>query len=65
MSQNQQLSAPNTIEDVPDALTLLLAEMVALYVKTRNFHWHVSRPRFPTITCCSTIRRRKFFRRQT
>jgi starvation-inducible DNA-binding protein len=45
MSQNQQLSAPNTIEDVPDALTLLLAEMVALYVKTRNFHWHVSRPR--------------------
>jgi starvation-inducible DNA-binding protein len=28
------------------ALTALLADMFALYVKTKNFHWHVSGPHF-------------------
>ena len=28
------------------ALTILLADMFALYVKTKNFHWHVSGPHF-------------------
>ncbi|MDB5479057.1 MAG: mrgA [Caulobacteraceae bacterium] len=28
------------------ALNVLLADMFALYVKTKNFHWHVSGPHF-------------------
>jgi starvation-inducible DNA-binding protein len=28
------------------ALTALLADLFALYVKTKNFHWHVSGPHF-------------------
>ena len=32
--------------DVSGALNLLLADMFALYVKTKNFHWHVSGPHF-------------------
>ena len=46
MSQNQQLSASNMILDVLDALDLVLADMFALYVKTKNSHWHVSGPHF-------------------
>ena len=32
--------------DLSGALNLLLADMFALYMKTKNFHWHVSGPRF-------------------
>lgn len=28
------------------ALTTLLADTFALYIKTKNFHWHVSGPHF-------------------
>ncbi len=38
--------SPNAIKDIPAALTALLADMFALYVKTKNFHWHVSGPHF-------------------
>jgi starvation-inducible DNA-binding protein len=38
--------APNAIKDISGALTMLLADMFALYVKTKNFHWHVSGPHF-------------------
>ena len=31
---------------IPAALTVLLANFFALYVKTKNFHWHVSGPNF-------------------
>src|SRR5438105_8568460 len=34
------------VRDVSAALTTLLADMFALYVKTKNFHWHVSGPHF-------------------
>ena len=33
-------------KDVSAALNLLLADYFALYVKTKNFHWHVSGPHF-------------------
>jgi starvation-inducible DNA-binding protein len=36
----------NAVRDVSGALTLLLADMLALYLKTKNFHWHVSGPHF-------------------
>jgi starvation-inducible DNA-binding protein len=32
--------------DIPVALTGLLADMFAVYLKTKNFHWHVSGPHF-------------------
>jgi starvation-inducible DNA-binding protein len=32
--------------DIAAALTGLLADMFALYVKTKNFHWHLSGPHF-------------------
>ena len=36
----------NATRDISAALTTLLADMFALYVKTKNFHWHVSGPHF-------------------
>jgi starvation-inducible DNA-binding protein len=38
--------AANARQDISGALTTLLADMFALYVKTKNFHWHVSGPHF-------------------
>jgi len=32
--------------DLSGALNILLADVFALYVKTKNFHWHVSGPHF-------------------
>ena len=34
------------VRDLSGALNALLADMFALYVKTKNFHWHVSGPHF-------------------
>jgi starvation-inducible DNA-binding protein len=36
----------NAARDIAAALNLLLADMFALYLKTKNFHWHVSGPHF-------------------
>ena len=36
----------NATKDVSAALTTLLADVFALYLKTKNFHWHVSGPHF-------------------
>ena len=36
----------NAVRDLSGALTQLLADVFALYVKTKNFHWHVSGPHF-------------------
>ena len=33
-------------KDISAALNLLLADFFALYLKTKNFHWHVSGPQF-------------------
>ena len=37
---------PNATRDVAAALNLLLADAFALYIKTKNFHWHMSGPHF-------------------
>ncbi len=34
------------VDAVTDALNPLLADAFALYLKTKNFHWHVSGPHF-------------------
>jgi starvation-inducible DNA-binding protein len=36
----------NAVRDLSGALTTLLADVFALYMKTKNFHWHVSGPHF-------------------
>jgi starvation-inducible DNA-binding protein len=36
----------NSVRDIAGALKLLLADTFALYLKTKNFHWHVSGPHF-------------------
>ena len=45
------LSAPtglgeNATRDIAAALTTLLADIFTLYLKTKNFHWHMSGPHF-------------------
>jgi starvation-inducible DNA-binding protein len=37
---------PTATRDVAAALNLLLADAFALYIKTKNFHWHMSGPHF-------------------
>jgi starvation-inducible DNA-binding protein len=36
----------NATKDLSRSLTALLADMLALYVKTKNFHWHMSGSHF-------------------
>ena len=40
------LRGANAVRDISGTLTTLLADVFALYVKTKNFHWHVSGPHF-------------------
>jgi starvation-inducible DNA-binding protein len=37
---------PNAVRDLAGALNILLADMFSLYLKTKNFHWHMSGPHF-------------------
>src|SRR6202044_2073700 len=37
---------PTATRDVAAALNLALADVFALYLKTKNFHWHMSGPHF-------------------
>jgi starvation-inducible DNA-binding protein len=36
----------NAIQDISGALAALLADTFAIYMKTKNFHWHMSGPHF-------------------
>ena len=49
--RNAPLATPtdlgsDAVRDLSGALNALLADMFALYLKTKNFHWHVSGPHF-------------------
>ena len=35
-----------TVKDISGAMNAILADVFALYVKTKNFHWHMSGPHF-------------------
>jgi starvation-inducible DNA-binding protein len=37
---------PEAVRDLAPALNAVLADVFALYVKTKNFHWHMSGPHF-------------------
>jgi len=34
------------VKDISGAMNAILADVFALYVKTKNFHWHMSGPHF-------------------
>jgi starvation-inducible DNA-binding protein len=38
--------APEFVKKISIALSVLLADVFALYIKTKNFHWHMSGPNF-------------------
>ena len=42
---NEALGA-NAVHDISASLNALLADMFGLYLKTKNFHWHVTGPHF-------------------
>jgi len=49
--RNAPLSTPTllkakAVKDISGALNALLADVFALYLKTKNFHWHMSGPHF-------------------
>jgi starvation-inducible DNA-binding protein len=51
MLQKTPLTTPTTfsekaVSSISVALTLLLSDVFALYLKTKNFHWHMSGPHF-------------------
>ena len=37
---------PAAVKDISGALNALLADVFSLYLKTKNFHWHMSGPHF-------------------
>src|SRR5262249_33755979 len=38
--------SPSAVKEISAALNGLLADAFALYLKTKNFHWHISGPHF-------------------
>ena len=36
----------NAVQDISASLNVMLADFFALYLKTKNFHWHISGPHF-------------------
>jgi starvation-inducible DNA-binding protein len=51
MLQKTPLTTPTdlsekAVQEVSEALQVLLADVFALYLKTKNFHWHMSGPHF-------------------
>src|ERR1700676_3678357 len=38
--------SPEDVQSISRALNPLLADVYALYIKTKNFHWHMSGPHF-------------------
>ncbi|HEX7942393.1 MAG TPA: DNA starvation/stationary phase protection protein [Gemmatimonadaceae bacterium] len=49
--QVQPLATPTDLEavairDIAGAMNAILADVFALYLKTKNFHWHMSGPHF-------------------
>src|ERR1700733_5065121 len=37
---------PQAVKEITGGLNALLADVFALYIKTKNFHWHISGPHF-------------------
>lgn len=51
LKMSQKLATPSDLpekgrEEIAEAINPLVADAFALYVKTKNFHWHLSGPHF-------------------
>ena len=46
LTANTSDLTPEAVHDLSAELNVLLADAFALYVKTKNFHWHLSGPHF-------------------
>jgi starvation-inducible DNA-binding protein len=49
--QNAPLATPTDLKaaatkDIAGSMNAILADVFALYLKTKNFHWHLSGPHF-------------------
>lgn len=44
--QTPSTFSENAVKDMAASLTTLLADCFVLYLKTKNFHWHISGPHF-------------------
>ncbi|MFG1421611.1 Dps family protein [Roseixanthobacter liquoris] len=44
--QTRSNYSSNAVQDIAGALNGLLADVFVLYLKTKNFHWHMSGPHF-------------------
>ena len=44
--QTRSTFSENAVKDLATSLTALLADCFTLYLKTKNFHWHMSGPHF-------------------
>jgi len=44
--QTPSTFSENAVKDLAASLTALLADCFVLYLKTKNFHWHMSGPHF-------------------
>jgi starvation-inducible DNA-binding protein len=45
-AQGSATFEPEAVATIAAALTATLADLFALYLKTKNFHWHISGPHF-------------------
>ena len=46
--------SPEDVNNLSSVLNALVADAFALYLKTKNFHWHMSGNISATTTCFST-----------
>jgi hypothetical protein len=51
-----RFTATNANTALVHSLNGLLADLFTLYLKTKNFHWHVKGRSSAICTCCSTSR---------
>ena len=46
LTANRSYLNPEGVKDLSAEMNVLLAETFALYIKTKNFHWHMTGPHF-------------------
>jgi Ferritin-like domain len=56
---------PKGVAAISEALNALLADVFAVHVKTKNFHWHVAGPHLQDYHLLLVSRARKYSRRPT
>jgi len=52
--------SPEDVKDISSVLNALVADAFALYLKTKNFHWHMNGQHSATTTFSSTNMRPRY-----